>query len=167
MFCKWRRMPRLSVSNLEADGMAEAYPLIRRQARVGAERWQEFGRQLASRGGGVLAVRAEDERVHGVAAYVPVVSLRHGTALRVEAIAAFELGHVALVRNTLSAALDELARRLGCEVVMVSLDARGLSSPRSRRRRGWEALGLSAETIDFVRHLDDGAANVARGAIKG
>ena len=160
-------MPRLSVSNLEPDGMAEAYPLIRRQARVGPERWQEFGKQLASRGGGVVAVRAEDQRVHGVAAYVPVVSLRHGTALRVEAIAAFELGHVALVRNALSAALDELARRLGCEVVMVSLDAKGLSSPRSRRRRGWEALGLSAETINFVRHLDAGAAREQREAVKG
>jgi len=147
-------MPRLSVSNLEPEGMAEAYPLIRRQAQVGPERWQEFGKQLARRGGGVLAVRAEDQRVHGVAAYLPVASLKHGSALRVEAIAAFELGHVSLVRNALSAALDELARSLGCEVVMVSLDAKGLSNPRSRRRRGWEALGLSAETINFVRHLD-------------
>jgi hypothetical protein len=146
-------MPRLLVSNLEPDGMAEAYPLIRKQARVGPERWEEFGRQIASRGGGVLAVRAEDERVHGVAAYLPVACLRHGRALRVEAIAAFELGHVSLVRNALSSALDELARDLGCEVVLVSLDAKGLSSPRSRRRRGWEALGLSAERIDFVRHL--------------
>lgn len=135
--------------------MAEAYPLIRRQARVGPERWQEFGRQLSSSGGGVLAVRAEDGRVHGVAAYLPVVSLTHGNALRVEAIAAFELGHASLVRNALSAALDKLARSLRCEVVMVSLDAKGLFSPRSRRRRGWEALGLSAERIDFVRHLDE------------
>lgn len=131
--------------------MAEAYPLIRRQAKVGPERWEEFGREITGRGGGVLAVRAEDKRVHGVAAYLPVASLRHGSALRVEAIAAFELGHVSLVRNALSAALDELARTLRCEVVMVSLDAKGLFSPRSRRRRSWEALGLSAETIDFVR----------------
>jgi hypothetical protein len=144
-------MPRLSISKLAPEGMAEAYPLIRRQAKVGPERWEEFGREITGRGGGVLAVRAEDKRVHGVAAYLPVASLRHGSALRVEAIAAFELGHVSLVRNALSAALDELARTLRCEVVMVSLDAKGLFSPRSRRRRSWEALGLSAETIDFVR----------------
>jgi hypothetical protein len=39
---------------------------------------------------------------------------------------------------------------------MVSLDAKGLSSPRSRRRRGWESIGLTAETIEFVRELDGG-----------
>lgn len=147
-------MPKLLVSKLEAEHMAEAYPLIRRMARVGPERWEAFGRQLADQGGGVLAVRAEDRSVHGVAAYLPVASLKHGNALRVEAIAAFELSHVSLVRNALSAALDDLARKMGCGVVTISLDAKGLSSPRSRKRRGWESLGLSAETIEFIRHLD-------------
>jgi hypothetical protein len=37
---------------------------------------------------------------------------------------------------------------------MVSLEAKGLFNPRSKRRLGWEALGLTAETIEFVRHLD-------------
>ncbi|MCL6740690.1 hypothetical protein LZ518_06030 [Sphingomonas sp. RB56-2] len=147
-------MPRLLVSNLELERVSEAYPLIRRTARVGPERWEAFCRQLAKQGGGVLAVLAEDRRVHGVAAYLPVASLRHGSALRVEAIAAFELSHVSLVRNVLSGALNELAREKGCEVLMVSLDAKGMSSPRSRRRLGWESLGLTAETIEFVRHLD-------------
>ncbi len=149
-------MPKLLVSNLEPECMAEAYPLIRRLARVGPDRWEAFGRHLASQGGGVLAVRAEDDRVHGVAAYLPVASLKHGHALRVEAIAAFELGHISLVRNALSTALDKLARQKGCEVVMISLDAKGLTSPRSRRRRSWESLGLTADTIEFVRHLDGG-----------
>ena len=149
-------MPKLLVSNLEPECMAEAYPLIRRLARVGPDRWEAFGRHLASQGGGVLAVRDEDDRVHGVAAYLPVASLKHGQALRVEAIAAFELGHISLVRNALSTALDKLARQKGCEVVMISLDAKGLTSPRSRRRRSWESLGLTADTIEFVRHLDGG-----------
>lgn len=147
-------MPKLFVSNLEPGQMAEAYPLIRRSARVSPEEWEKFGRKLADQGGGVLAVRAEDRQVHGVAAYLPVASLKHGKALRVEAIAAFELGHVSLVRNALSTALDRLAEEKGCQVVMISLDAKGLSSPRSRRRLGWESLGLTAETIEFVRHLD-------------
>ena len=42
-------MPKLLVSNLEPERMAEAYPLIRRFARVGPERWESFGRQLAAR----------------------------------------------------------------------------------------------------------------------
>ena len=148
-------MPKLSVNILGPERMAEAYPLIRRLARVGPEKWEAFGRQLADQGGGVLAVRAEDDRVHGVAAYLPVASLKHGQALRVEAIAAFELGHLSIVRNALSAALDKLAREKGCEVVMISLDAKGLTSPRSRRRRSWESLGLTAETIEFSRHRDE------------
>ena len=152
-------MPRLFVSNLELGRVSEAFPLIRRTARVGPQRWEAFCRQLAQQGGGVLAVLAEDHRVHGVAAYLPVASLRHGSALRVEAIAAFELSHVSLVRDALSAALDELARQKGCEALMISLDAKGLSSPRSRRRRGWESLGLTAETIEFVRHLNGEAEN--------
>jgi hypothetical protein len=150
-------MPRLLVNDLELERVSEAYPLIRRMARVGPEQWDAFCRQLVQQGGGVLAVLAEDQRVHGVAAYLPVCSLRHGSALRVEAIAAFELSHVSRVRDALSAALDDLARKKGCEVLMVSLDAKGLSSPRSRRRQGWESLGLAAETIEFVRQLDGGA----------
>jgi hypothetical protein len=152
-------MPKLLVSNLDMDRVSEAYPLIRRQAQVGPEQWETFCHQLVEQGGGVLAVIAEDQRVHGVAAYLPVSSLRHGSALRVEAIAAFELSHVSLVRNALSSALDELAREKGCGVLMVSLDAKGLSSPHSRRRHGWESLGLAAETIEFVRHLGSEAEN--------
>ena len=152
-------MPRLFVSNLELGRVSEAYPLIRRQAQVGPEQWEAFCRQLVEQGGGVLAVLAEDQRVHGVAAYLPVTSLRHGSALRVEAIAAFELSHISRVRDVLSAALDELARKKGCEVLMVSLDAKGMSSPRSHRRRGWESLGLTAETIEFVRYLDSEVAD--------
>lgn len=133
----------------------EAYPLIRRSARVAAEDWARFGCRLAEQGGGVLSVRAEDGQVHGIAAYLPVANLRHGKALRVEAFAAFELGHLSLVRNRLSSALDSIAREHGCQVVMISIDVKGVSSPRSRRRRGWESLGLAAETIAFVRHVDD------------
>jgi hypothetical protein len=148
-------MPSLIVKELESDRMAEAYPLIRRTARVSSDRWTKFGLDLNARGGGVLAAFAEDGRVHGVAAYLPVVSLKHGNALRVDAIAAFELGHVSLVRDALSSALDRKARQRGCEVVMICLEAKGLTSPRSRRRRSWESLGLTAETMEFVRHLDD------------
>lgn len=147
-------MPSLVVKNLEPERLSEAYPLIRRGVRVGPKRWERFGHDLAAKGGGVLAAFAEDKRVHGVAAYLPVVSLKHGNSLRVEAIAAFEFGHASLVRNALSAALDRLAREMNCEVVTISLDAKGLFSPRSRRRRSWESLGLTAETIEFVRHLE-------------
>lgn len=147
-------MPRLLVSKLETERMADAYPLIRHLAWVGNAQWEMFARQLADKGGGVLAVEAEDGHVHGVATYLPVTSLKHGKALRVEAIAAFELGHASPVRNLLSAALDELARSEGCAAVMVSLDSKGMLSANSKRRCSWESLGLTAETIEFVRRID-------------
>lgn len=156
-------MPRLLVSKLEPERMADAYPLIRHLAWVGNAQWEMFARQLADKGGGVLAVEAEDGHIHGVATYLPVTSLRHGKALRVEAIAAFELGHASPVRNLLSAALDELARSEGCSAVMVSLDSKGMLSRHSSRRCSWESLGLTAEMVEFVRCLD-GVANSNQGA---
>jgi hypothetical protein len=148
-------MPKLSVINLEPEYMAEAYPLIRCLGHIKLEQWEEFGRRLAEQGGGVLAVRAEDMCIHGVAAYLPTASLKHRRALRVETIAAFEFGHSLLVRSTLSTALDDLAREKNCEVVMVTLDATDPFNRRSRRWRAWESLGLKAEAIECVRHLAD------------
>lgn len=148
-------MPRLLVSILKPERMADAYPLIRHLAWVENAQWEMFARQLADKGGGVMAVEAEDGHIHGVAAYLPVASLKHGRALRVEAIAAFELGHGSPVRNLLSAALDELARSEGCSAVMVNLASKGMLSPRSKRRCSWESLGLTAEMVEFVRRLDD------------
>jgi hypothetical protein len=91
--------------------------------------------------------------------YMPFAIFNHLKNLLVEYLASLQIGHVSLVRNALSSALDNLAREKECRVVAISLDAKGLSSPRSRRRRGWEALGLNAETIEFVRRLDGGSKN--------
>lgn len=137
--------------------MAEAYPLIRCLGHIELEHWEEFGRRLTEQGGGVLAVRAEDKCIHGVAAYLPIASLKHRRALRVEIIAAFEFGHSLLVRSTLSTALDDLAREKKCDVVMVSLDVKDRFNKRSRRWRAWDSLGLKAEAIECVRHLADPA----------
>jgi hypothetical protein len=150
-------MPRLLVSNLELERVSEAYSLIRHLAGIDLEQWDDFYRQLIRLGGGVLSVRGEDECIHGLAAYLPVASLKYGKALRVDAIAAVEFGHSMTVRQALCSALDNVARKKDCGAVIISLDANGVSGRRSRRWRGWEALGLSAATIDFVRHLDGGA----------
>lgn len=147
-------MPKLVVSKMDADMLDQAYPLVRRLARITLEQWEQFGHRLIREGGGVLAVRAEDRQVHGVAAYLPVSSLKHGVVLRVESIATFELSHASPVRSCLFAALEELAAELGCGAVMISLDAKGLLGPGSRRRTSWESLGLSLDTVEFTRAID-------------
>lgn len=146
-------MPRLIVSELEADCLAEAYPLIRCLAGVEADRWIGFAEDLLARGGGFLVARAEDGRVHGVAGYILSNSLKHGKALRIEVLAAIELGHTPLVREALSSAADSLARKMGCSVVVYNLDAKGLLSTQSARRRSLELAGLSPESIEFVRRV--------------
>jgi hypothetical protein len=146
-------MPRLIVSELEADCLSEAYPLIRCLAGVEPGQWTCFAEHLLAQGGGVFVARAEDGSVHGVAGYVVSNSLKHGRALRIEVLAAIELGHTPLVREALHSAVDDLARRMACSVVLYNLDAKGLLSPRSTRRRSLEQAGLSPESIAFVRRL--------------
>lgn len=146
-------MPRLLVTELEADRLAEAYPLIRCLAGVEAGQWTSFAENLLAQGGGILVVRAEDGRVHGVAGYVLSTSLKHGKALRIEALAALELGHTPLVREALQSAADGLARRMDCSVVVYNLDAKGLLNPQSARRRSLERAGLSPESVDFVKRV--------------
>lgn len=146
-------MPNLIVSELEADGLAEAYPLIRCLAGVEADQWVSFAEHLFAQGGGILVARTEDGRAHGVAGYVLNTNLRHGKALRIEALVAIELGHTPLVREALLSAADRLAGQLGCSVVVYNLDAKGLLGPQSTKRRSLEQAGLSPESIDFVRRL--------------
>lgn len=146
-------MPKLSVCSLERDYLLEAYPLIRCLAGVEAGQWTKFADHLLEQGGGVLVARTEDCRVHGVAGYVLGTTLRHGKVLRVEVLAAIELGGTPVVRDALAAAIDDLARRLECPVVLFNLDAKGLLKPQSGRRRAVQQLGLSADSVDFVRCL--------------
>lgn len=147
-------MPKVAIHKLEPERMAEAYPLIRHLAWVEPAQWSAFGRHLADQGGGVLAAEVEGRQIYGVAAYLPVANLKHGSALRVEAIAAIEFGLASPIRKTLLAALDEVAKLKGCKVVMVTLDAKRMLSHGSKRRRNWESLGLTAEAIEFVHRFD-------------
>lgn len=146
-------MPLFTLSRLGADRLGEAYPLIRSAARVSRERWEAFARDLCEHGGGVLAVLAEDGRVHGVAAYRQTGSLRHESGLLVEVIATFELSGAGRARKALCAGLEETARSQGCRSLIFTMAAAGYGDPSSRRRMSWEDLGLEMETVSFVQHL--------------
>ncbi|MDT9599893.1 GNAT family N-acetyltransferase [Sphingosinicella rhizophila] len=146
-------MPQFTLSRLGVDRLGEAYPLIRSAARVSPERWEAFAHDLCEHGGGVLAVLAEDGRVHGVAAYRPTGSLRHESGFLVEVIATFELSGSGCVRKALCAALEETARSQGCRSLIFTMAAAGYGDPSSRRRLSWEDLGLEMETVSFVQQV--------------
>jgi hypothetical protein len=147
-------MPDLSVEPVGVEGLALVYPLIRSAAHVPLDRWLKFGRDLLNNGGGVLAVTAPDDCVHGVAAYRPRFGLRHEQALDVEVIAAFDLRCDDRVRTALCDALDRIAAELGCTAVNFTVAGRN-AEPRSVGRSGLERLGLKLDTAGFVRELPE------------
>lgn len=155
-------MPQLTVSRLDVNRLGEAYPLIRSAAHVSKERWEAFARDLFKDGGGILAVIAEDGRVHGVAAFRQAESLRHEAGLLVEVIATFELSRAARVRQALCTALEEAARERGCRSLIFTMAADGYADPVSRRRTSWEELGLQMETVSFVQPVAQVAEPVRR-----
>ena len=145
-------MPDLIVESVGFQRLTEVYPLIRSATRVSLERWEEFGRELLSGSGGVLAVTAPDDCVHGVAAYRPADKLRHQRSLDVEVIVAFELRGDHRVRELLCRELEKIAAELDCSAVNFTVNAE-TARPSSRVREGLERFGLKLETAQFVREL--------------
>lgn len=146
------RQMELIVKHLSVERLAEAYPLIRTATHVSQERWQEFGRELLESGGGVLAVTAADNCLHGISAYRPNRNLRHEQCLDVEVIVAFDLSGDDRVRQALCRELDRIAADLQCSAVNFTVAAKS-AEPSSRARSGLERLGLKLETASFVREL--------------
>lgn len=119
-------MPELTVRTLKESELDQAWPLVRgRSAETTIGGWRRFARRLVRRGGGILAVAAEDGLLHGVATFEPVTRVRSGRVLQVETLVSFELSRRAPVRNALCAALTDFARGLQCEAVAVGLPGRG------------------------------------------
>jgi len=145
-------MPDLIVESVGLHRLAEVYPLVRSATRVSLERWEEFGKELLGGRGGVLAVTAPDDCVHGMAAYRPVENLRHQQSLDVEVIVAFELRGDDRVRELLCRELERIAVDLNCSAVNFTVNAR-TAEPSSRAREGLERLGLKLDTACFVREI--------------
>jgi hypothetical protein len=145
-------MPDLIVESVGLHRLAEIYPLIRSATRVSLERWEEFSKELLAGCGGVLAVTAPDDCIHGAAAYRAVGNLRHQRSLDVEVIVAFELRGDDRVRKLLCHALEKIAADLDCSAVNFTVEAK-TAERSSRAREGLERLGLRLDTAGFVREL--------------
>jgi hypothetical protein len=154
-------MPDLRVETIQPDSLADVYPLVRSGTRVTLERWIEFGVELLSTGGGVLAVKASDNCVHGVAAYRPGRDLRYKESLDVEVFVAFDLRGDDSIRNALCGALDRIANERGCKSVNFTVPGRS-ADPASAARAGLERIGLKLESARFVRDPFASAASTAK-----
>lgn len=155
-------MPDLDVRLLEEECLADAYPLVRSATRVSLLRWVEFGRQLIAAGGGVLAVVAADQCIHGVASFRPRPNLRHRQSLDVELFVAFELPGATGIRTKLYEGLERLAAERGCESLTLTTAAKGYEIPLSGSRTSLEKLGLKLETLNYTRELEPAERGQAR-----
>jgi hypothetical protein len=146
-------MPDLRLLRLEERQLSEAYPLVRSATHVDETSWIAFARRLILAGGGVLAVKAQDNCTYGVAAFRLLGTLRHGACLQVEIMVAFELSRHAPVRKALCAALEEIAREEECRAIVFTMAASSHANPFSASRISWERLGFQMETVAFVQEL--------------
>lgn len=145
-------MLQFTVHHLTETELASAWPLVRAtRSPPDLERWLLLARALMSRGGGVLAVSAEDGLIHGIATYEPVHKPEVGQVLEVRTLATFELSRRARVRRILCQALDQLARSTGCVAVAVGHGNRGYIAELRRRASAANENAQGRETVVVLK----------------
>lgn len=122
-------MPNFVVENLKRDRLLDAWPIVRICGpQTNPLWWVNDAKQLIERGGGVLAARALDHIVHGIATFEPLDDRYRGRILAVQELLSFELSEAAPVRRALCDALDDLSLALGCNGIAIGMAAQ---KPRS------------------------------------
>jgi len=127
-------MPAFTIEHLDEQNLLDAWPLLR---SAGAEPlpawWQNEARALLGRGGGVLAARAPDGSIHGIATYECVRRARAGSVLAVDRLVTLELNRKEPVKQALGGALHMIASAFCCSTIALPLPARG-SVPQPTRQ---------------------------------
>lgn len=146
-------MPTLDLEELGPERADLAYPLIRMVTPdVTAERWREYAGALVGGGGGLLAVLAGQDSLHGIAAF-RIMDALSGRVLQVEVFVTFELSAKAPVRRTLLNGLERRAAAAGCTTLSLSLPSRGYLPDESDKAKGWSMLGLAPQGVAFAKRL--------------
>src|SRR6476469_2081587 len=134
-------MPAFTIEHLDEHKLLDAWPLLR---SAGVEPlpdwWENEALVLMRRGGGVLAARAPDGSVHGVATYECVHRPRAGSVLAVDRLLTFELNRKEPVKAALCEAIHRMAFAFCCSAVALPLRAKGFVQQRARQIYGEEPL---------------------------
>ena len=139
-----------AITPVQADW---AYPLIRSVApEVSPEDWQDYV-QRRYRSGGLLGLWDRQGGIVGVLSYRLGERMRHGLVLALDDFVTFELSRAAPGRAILLEAAEKLARDLGCTGLELRLSARGFADDCAPRAQGWTSLGLSLDSVIFVKPL--------------
>lgn len=114
--------------------MLDAWPVLHCTGSVlVAEWWEDEAHQLMNRGGGILAARAPDGSIHGVATYECVHRPRTGCVLAVGRLVTFELSRKQPAREALCDALHVIAGAFCCSAVAMPLPARAHLERRTKQ----------------------------------
>ena len=139
-----------AVTPAQADS---AYPLIRAIApEVTVEGWRDYV-QRRYRMGGLLGLHSATDGIVGLLSYRLGERMRHGLVLALDDFVTFELSQAAPGRKALLAAAERLALDLGCTGLELRLSARGFAEMDGARAQGWTSLGLSLDSVIFVKPL--------------
>ena len=160
-------MPRFTVSRLETEQIAEAFPLVRMAVPgIAPDGWSRYAANLAAAGGAMLGVFAGDSTLHGIGVYRIEDSLR-GRRLAVDAIVTFELNRAAPARAALVDALEGEAVRCGCASLALTLPAKGYVDTGSAKAQAWLDDGFAFDSVVVARPLEpaaDQATSLSSGA---
>lgn len=126
-------MPRFAIDHLSDDQLREAWPVVRMsQAHANCDWWMGEAAALIERGGGILAARAPDGNVHGIATYAVAHKPHLGRVLAVEDLVTFELSRRAPARHALYEALELLASAFDCRSIVLPLPSKGHLQHRAK-----------------------------------
>lgn len=139
-------MTGFGIKHLSDDELLEAWPVARMSdAHANSDWWVNEAAGLIERGGGVLAARAPDGNIHGVATYEVAKQALLGRVLTVNTLITLELSHRAPARRALYKALEELAGAFDCRSIVLPLPSTGHIRDRTKLQHG---------LIDFERLRD-------------
>jgi hypothetical protein len=130
-------MAIFTIEHLSDGELADAWPVVcMTHAHANSDWWLAEAAALIERGGGILAARAANGSVHGVATYEVARKAMLGRVLAVDLLITFELSRRAPARQTLVEALELLASAFDCRSVVLPLPSRGEVQHRTKELYG-------------------------------
>jgi hypothetical protein len=130
-------MAQFAIEHLSDDQLPEAWPVVRMvDAHANCDWWLSEAAELIERGGGILAARAPDGNIHGIATYAVARKPLLGRVLAVDTLVAFELSRRAPARHALYEALELLASAFDCRSIVLPLPSKDHVEHRTKTLYG-------------------------------
>ena len=130
-------MAQFVIEQLSEGELLEAWPVVQQcNSHANAAWWISEAIALMERGGGVLAARAPDGSIHGVATYEVTKKALLGRVLAVDTLITFELSRRAPARHALYDALELLASAFECRSIVLPLPSNGHVQHRAKTLYG-------------------------------